>query len=66
MRAILNNRGKTGEGADTTRGPLAPYLRLLYDCLFAAYGPQHWWPAESPFEVMAGAILTQSAAWSNV
>ncbi len=31
-----------------------------------AYGLQHWWPAEEPFEVMAGAILTQSAAWLNV
>jgi endonuclease-3 related protein len=30
------------------------------------YGPQHWWPAEGPFEMMVGAILTQSAAWSNV
>ncbi len=31
-----------------------------------AYGSQHWWPAEEPFEVMVGAILTQSAAWLNV
>ena len=31
-----------------------------------AYGPQHWWPADEPFEVMVGAILTQSAAWRNV
>jgi len=30
------------------------------------YGPQHWWPAEEPFEMIVGAILTQSAAWSNV
>jgi endonuclease III related protein len=30
------------------------------------YGPQHWWPADSPFEVMVGAILTQNTAWSNV
>ena len=29
------------------------------------YGPQHWWPAQEPFEVMVGAILTQSAAWLN-
>ena len=32
----------------------------------ACYGPQHWWPAEEPFEVIVGAILTQSAAWGNV
>ena len=34
--------------------------------LMARYGPQHWWPAEEPFEVIVGAILTQSAAWLNV
>jgi len=32
----------------------------------ALYGPQHWWPAQEPFEVIVGAILTQSAAWGNV
>lgn len=41
-------------------------LRRIYDLLFAAYGPQHWWPADEPFEVIVGAILTQSTAWSNV
>lgn len=41
-------------------------LLEVYDRLFACYGPQHWWPAEGPFEVIVGAILTQSAAWSNV
>ncbi|MDO8578514.1 MAG: endonuclease, partial [Dehalococcoidales bacterium] len=41
-------------------------LLAIYNRLFTAYGPQHWWPAESPFEVMVGAILTQSAAWKNV
>ncbi|MBI4286172.1 MAG: hypothetical protein HY670_09830 [Chloroflexi bacterium] len=38
----------------------------IYQRLMARYGPQHWWPAESPFEVIVGAILTQSAAWTNV
>jgi len=32
----------------------------------ACYGPQYWWPAQEPFEVIVGAILTQSAAWRNV
>jgi endonuclease III related protein len=41
-------------------------LADVYDRLWSAYGPQHWWPAEEPFEVMVGAILTQSAAWTNV
>lgn len=40
----------------------AEVYRRLYDC----NGKQHWWPAESPFEVMVGAVLTQNAAWANV
>ncbi len=38
----------------------------VYRRLYQRYGPQYWWPAESPFEVVVGAILTQSAAWTNV
>jgi endonuclease-3 related protein len=41
-------------------------LRSIYERLFAELGPQHWWPAESPFEVILGAILTQNTAWNNV
>ena len=41
-------------------------LLEIYNLLFQRYGPQHWWPGDSPFEVMVGAILTQSAAWQNV
>ncbi len=41
-------------------------LREIYDRLFAAFGPQGWWPAESVFEVILGAILTQNTAWKNV
>jgi endonuclease III related protein len=42
--------------------------RLLdvYERLYAAYGPQHWWPGDTDFEIIVGAILTQSAAWTNV
>ena len=40
-------------------------LKDIYQRLMAAYGRQHWWPAEETFEVMVGAILTQSAAWRN-
>jgi len=36
-------------------------LQDIYHRLIETYGPQHWWPAEEPFEVMVGAILTQSA-----
>ncbi len=39
----------------------------VYQRLRAAHGPQHWWPADDgPFEVMAGAVLTQNTAWTNV
>lgn len=38
----------------------------VYERLLATYGPQGWWPGETAFEVIVGAILTQSAAWGNV
>jgi endonuclease-3 related protein len=38
----------------------------LYQRLHDAYGPQHWWPGDSAFEVMVGAVLTQNTAWINV
>ena len=44
----------------------AVVLRGFYDRLLAAYGPQHWWPADTPTEVAIGAILTQNTAWGNV
>lgn len=48
------------------RKPKAPDLMAVYDALYAAFGPQHWWPGETPFEVIVGAILTQNTAWTNV
>ena len=41
-------------------------LQRIYRCLFDCYGPQHWWPGDSRFEIMVGAVLTQNTAWSNV
>ncbi|HHH48286.1 MAG TPA: endonuclease III domain-containing protein [Gammaproteobacteria bacterium] len=41
-------------------------LQQVFDRLLAAYGPQGWWPGDTPFEVMVGAILTQNTAWGNV
>ena len=38
----------------------------IYTRLYGAYGPRHWWPGETPFEVMVGAILTQNTSWRNV
>lgn len=41
-------------------------LLNIYHCLLDHYGPQRWWPAEGPFEMMVGAVLTQSTTWTNV
>jgi endonuclease-3 related protein len=41
-------------------------LLKVYELLLAHFGPLHWWPGETPFEVMVGAILTQNTAWTNV
>jgi endonuclease-3 related protein len=41
-------------------------LMKIYRTLYQAYGPRHWWPGETPFEVMVGAILTQNTSWRNV
>ena len=41
-------------------------LEIVYQRLYRAYGPQHWWPGDTPFEVMIGAVLTQNTAWPNV
>lgn len=38
----------------------------IYDILLRKMGPSHWWPGDSPFEVMVGAILTQNTSWKNV
>ncbi len=41
-------------------------IRTYYRALFRAWGRQHWWPAQSRFEVIVGAYLTQNTAWTNV
>ena len=46
--------------------PAQPVLHVYYDALFAAHGPQHWWPGRTRFEVIVGAILTQNTSWTNV
>lgn len=48
------------------RPPSDPPLRRVYAALFRHFGPQHWWPGRTRFEVIVGAILTQNTAWSNV
>ena len=55
-----------GDRARPTGMRVAHPLLDIYRRLHDAYGPQHWWPGDTPFEVIVGAILTQSAAWANV
>jgi endonuclease-3 related protein len=53
----LESKGRQGS---------AERLRRVHDLLMAAYGPQSWWPAPTPFEVILGAYLTQNTAWKAV
>src|SRR2546429_2805957 len=41
-------------------------IRVYYYTLFQVWGPQHWWPARTRFEVIVGAYLTQNTSWTNV
>jgi endonuclease-3 related protein len=43
-----------------------PRIRSAYRTLLDHHGPQRWWPAETPFEVIVGAVLVQNTAWKNV
>lgn len=41
-------------------------LVTVFEKLLEFYGPQNWWPGESPLEIMVGAVLTQNTSWKNV
>jgi len=41
-------------------------LGEIFEKMSSRFGPQYWWPGETPFEVMVGAILTQNTSWTNV
>jgi len=63
------SRQATRKGRTAARAPgitPRPELAQYFAVLSSALGPQHWWPARTPFEVIVGAILTQNTAWSNV
>ena len=47
-------------------GRVGALLKELYHRLWEAFGPQGWWPGDTPFEVAVGAILTQNTNWGNV
>lgn len=46
--------------------PKNSILLEIYERLYRELGPSHWWPGDTPFEIMVGAILTQNTAWTNV
>ena len=52
--------------ASRLRKPAPAILLKLYRSLRGHYGHRKWWPGESPFEVIVGAILTQNTSWKNV
>ncbi len=41
-------------------------LMAIYNRLYSRFGPQHWWPGDTPFEIIVGAVLTQNTNWKNV
>ena len=45
---------------------VADRLMDIYEALYTFYGPRNWWPADSAFEVLVGAVLTQNTNWLNV
>jgi len=62
QRRTLNEEGVLSLRVDAKENRIRSY----YQALFQAWGAQHWWPAQSRFEVILGAYLTQNTAWTNV
>jgi len=48
------------------RRNFSKHLLTIYKTLYNSFGPQDWWPGDSPFEIIIGAILTQNTNWRNV
>ena len=45
---------------------LSDTLKQIYKLLYGRFGPQYWWPGDTQFEIITGAVLTQNTNWSNV
>ncbi len=60
------NRASSGSTSSAVSAVDVAALRDMARRLEGAFGPQHWWPAQTPFEVMVGAVLTQNTNWKNV
>lgn len=57
---------EVGPGQAARQVAMPATLRAIYAVLLSHFGQKNWWPAETAFEVMIGAILTQNTAWKNV
>lgn len=62
----MKKRSSSPRGVRKETSDPALIVRKIYHKLSRTWGPQHWWPAETPFEVIVGAILTQNTLWTNV
>jgi len=68
LKGNLNstNKAVNTSTASRNRCGASPNVFKIYQKLYDYYGKQHWWPADSKFEIMIGAILTQNTSWRNV
>lgn len=60
--SVRNRPRREAAGGDR----LSRKVRRIFDLLHGHFGALHWWPGETPFEIIVGAILTQNTAWRNV
>jgi len=63
--APIRQSGRGRQSRATPALASLPILPKYYDALFQAHGEQHWWPGQTPFEVIVGAILVQNTNWQN-
>ncbi|MFZ0478382.1 MAG: hypothetical protein WAL71_04480 [Terriglobales bacterium] len=63
---MASHKGFAGDPATLTTLQSAKYIRLYFKTLYQSWGRQHWWPAQSAFEVILGAYLTQNTSCTNV
>jgi endonuclease-3 related protein len=61
-----NDKSRTISRTGAEGGERTIDLLRYYEAMSSALGPMNWWPAKTPFEVIVGAILTQSTSWGNV
>jgi endonuclease-3 related protein len=66
MSLMFRTRSSNLGFNSTLRTPNSALLMKIFNRLYETYGPRHWWPGETAFEVMVGAILTQNTSWRNV